>query len=242
MKNNIKIIAQARGIQLKELRKYVNLSQSTFSLLVNGKRNLDIVTLDKLCDILQCSRSQILGEESVDNIIHNSYIGKIKENNVSLLRMKNEMSQKDIAQELGITAAMLSMIENRKISIPKKIQLQLASIFDCNINDLFISEVEKNIESIGNDNVDDNIESKDNNENYYIDIALEILDEIEEEKGIDIPREDKVEIVKQIYDLIKKINNNKYSKIELIKSFDQNSEKVIIEGVNIPKLLISKLK
>jgi transcriptional regulator with XRE-family HTH domain len=156
--------------------------------------------------------------------------------------MKNEMSQKDIAQELGITAAMLSMIENRKISIPKKIQLQLASIFDCNINDLFISEVEKNIESIGNDNVDDNIESKDNNENYYIDIALEILDEIEEEKGIDIPREDKVEIVKQIYDLIKKINNNKYSKIELIKSFDQNSEKVIIEGVNIPKLLISKLK
>ncbi len=120
MKNNIKIIAQARGIQLKELRKYVNLSQSTFSLLVNGKRNLDIVTLDKLCDILQCSRSQILGEESVDNIIHNSYIGKIKENNVSLLRMKNEMSQKDIAQELGITVAMLSMIENRKISIPKK--------------------------------------------------------------------------------------------------------------------------
>lgn len=241
MKNNIKIIAQARAIQLKELRKYVNLSQSTFSLLANGKRNLDIVTLDKLCDILQCSRSQILGEESIDNIIRNSYIGKIKENNVSLLRMRNEMSQKDLAQELGITAAMLSMIENCKISIPKKIQLQLVSTFDCNINDLFIYEVEKNIESIGNDNVDDNIESKDNNENYYIDIALEIIDEIEEEKGIDIPREDKVEIVKQIYDLIKKINNKKYSKIELIKSFDQNSEKVIIKGVNIPKLLISKL-
>ncbi|MDB2550931.1 helix-turn-helix transcriptional regulator, partial [Rickettsiales bacterium] len=63
MKNNIKIIAQARGIKLSKLRQYVNMSSSTFSLLVNNKREIDPNTLNTLSDVLSCTPEEILGEK-----------------------------------------------------------------------------------------------------------------------------------------------------------------------------------
>lgn len=160
MKNNIKIIAQARGIKLSKLRQYVNMSSSTFSLLVNNKREIDPNTLNTLSDVLSCTPEEILGE---------------KDFNIKLLSSKDVKNKSNINEE-------------------------------------------------------------------YIDLALEIIYDIEEERGIDINKGNKVRIIKEIYLMIEDFYNENTSKFEIVEKITNDMENPIIEGVNMPKLIISKIK
>jgi DNA-binding Xre family transcriptional regulator len=147
MKNNIKSIAKKKGVKLQDLMMKTNLSSSTFSMMVNGKRPIDPENMIEICKFLDCSEDEILNTEDDETL-------------------------------------------NEK----------------------------------------------------YIDLALEIIYDIEEEKGLYINKKNKIKIIKEIYSLVEDFYDKKVNKIEIAEKIASDVENPIIEGVNIPKLIISKIR
>jgi transcriptional regulator with XRE-family HTH domain len=71
MKNNIKNIANIKGLKLNAIAEQLNISKSYFSLMISGHKKIPQHILDKLSDLFGCTYDQILGNREVDDNVAN---------------------------------------------------------------------------------------------------------------------------------------------------------------------------
>lgn len=64
MKNRINEIRDERGLSYEDLAELTGLSPSYVSLMARGKRNISLKNLEKLAGALECSPTDLIGEET----------------------------------------------------------------------------------------------------------------------------------------------------------------------------------
>lgn len=103
MTNRLKEIRQKNCLTLEKLGQKVNIPKNTLSRYESGKREPKIETWKKLADYFNVSTSYLMGLNS------NSFGNRIKE-----LRIKNGLSQTELADKTGVSEQAISFYENGK--------------------------------------------------------------------------------------------------------------------------------
>ena len=62
-------LRKENNISQKEISEYLNLDETNYSKIENGKRKLNVSALDKLCLLYGCSPEYLLGESDEYNLI-----------------------------------------------------------------------------------------------------------------------------------------------------------------------------
>ncbi len=63
--------------------------------------------------------------------------------NIKLERIKRNIKQKELADELGITTQYLRLIELGKVDIRRNLMIKIAKILNVSIQELFFSEIKE---------------------------------------------------------------------------------------------------
>ena len=101
--NRLKEIRQKNCLTLEKLGQKVNIPKNTLSRYESGKREPKIETWKKLADYFNVSTSYLMG------LNNNSFGNRIKE-----LRIKNGLSQGDLAEKIGVKANTICQYEKGK--------------------------------------------------------------------------------------------------------------------------------
>ena len=80
MKNNIKTIADIKGIKMSSLASRLNISNSYMSNIASGRNEIQPKLLEKLSSILNCSKDQIMGLEDISESIYSVNIHDFNRN------------------------------------------------------------------------------------------------------------------------------------------------------------------
>lgn len=103
MTNRLKELRQKNNLTLEKLGQKVNIPKNTLSRYESGKCEPKIETWKKLADYFNVSTSYLMGLNS------NSFGNRIKE-----LRIKNGLSQTELADKTGVSEQAISFYENGK--------------------------------------------------------------------------------------------------------------------------------
>ena len=63
VKLRLKELRKEGQITQEQLAKYLNVDQSMITKLENGTRNLNIMLIDRICNLFGCSEAYLLGED-----------------------------------------------------------------------------------------------------------------------------------------------------------------------------------
>lgn len=143
--NKLKDIRNLRNLHQDELGEIVGLTGMFISLLENGKRGFTQETTNKFCAALKCSRGQLFGEESLENIIKES---------LDTVKLESPNVPK------------LVVVSENKYPINDEYIEYATEIIDQNFDDNFLSKKEKskmltNIYKIAYDYHENNLDMED---------------------------------------------------------------------------------
>lgn len=122
MSNRLKEIRQKNCLTLEKLGQKVNIPKNTLSRYESGKREPKIETWKKLADYFNVSTSYLMGLNS------NSFGNRIKE-----LRIKNGLSQAELAEKIGVKDNTICQYEKGKRHPNDKIWRKIADCFNVSI-------------------------------------------------------------------------------------------------------------
>lgn len=120
--NRIKELRKSHGLSQTELARETGISNQAVSFYENGKRQPKIETWQKLADYFNVSTRYLMGLNS------NDFGNRIKE-----LRIKNGLSQGDLAEKIGVKANTICQYEKGKRHPNDKIWQKLADCFNVSI-------------------------------------------------------------------------------------------------------------
>lgn len=211
--NKIKEIRKIRGLSQKELAKMIDSTSVNISYLEISKRGLSQKWLDKLSKALNCTKAQLLGEQSIEQL------GKppkeIKENQRILLytaRTKKSLSINELAKKLGVPRSTIWAFENGKASISDELIKRIAEALNVSLE----SETKEESPPPSIQLVSDNpYPITENYLKYSMDIYSRVIGSnphFEEEKAAFL-----YEIYKIVYDFFEKEHHqdNEISKLDL---------------------------
>lgn len=132
----LKDIREDNDINQEQMAKILGVNRSTYSLWELG---INIIPLKSLCDFadyFNSSLDYILGlsnNKSSKNLIKGLDL-KILGNNIKAIRIKNNLSQENIAEILGVTQACITRYEKGIINISVSNLYKFAKEFKISIN------------------------------------------------------------------------------------------------------------
>jgi len=136
--NRLKDIREDNDINQEKMSEILGINRSTYSLWELG---INIIPLKSLCDFadyFDFSLDYVLGLTN-DRKSKSSIKGidlKVLGNNMKLIRTKNNLSQENIAELLGVTQACITRYEKGLISISVPNLYKFAKEFKISINEL----------------------------------------------------------------------------------------------------------
>ena len=136
--SRLKDIREDNDINQEKMSEILGVNRSTYSLWELG---INIIPLKSLCDFadyFNFSLDYVLGLTN-DRKSKNSIKGidlKVLGNNMKLIRTKNNLSQENIAELLGVTQACITRYEKGIISISVPNLYKFAKEFKISINEL----------------------------------------------------------------------------------------------------------
>jgi len=136
--NRLKDIREDNDINQEKMSEILGVNRSTYSLWELG---INIIPLKSLCDFadyFDFSLDYVLGLTN-DRKSKSSIKGidlKVLGNNMKLIRTKNNLSQENIAELLGVTQACITRYEKGLISISVPNLYKFAKEFKISINEL----------------------------------------------------------------------------------------------------------
>ena len=136
--NRLKDIREDNDINQEKMSEILGVNRSTYSLWELG---INIIPLKSLCDFadyFDFSLDYVLGLTN-DRKSKSSIKGidlKVLGNNMKLIRTKNNLSQENIAELLGVTQACITRYEKGLISISVPNLYKFAKEFKVSINEL----------------------------------------------------------------------------------------------------------
>ncbi len=145
--NMIRFLRLKRGITQEELAERLGVEKASIYNWEVGKVIPRMKHLKKLSEIFEVPVYDLLREGPVGNIFNSSAVmGKIK-----LLRKMHGLSQKELADRVGVTVGAVSKWE-RGLSLPDKVHLKkLSEIFNVPVSEFFAGKsvtVQSNVEEV----------------------------------------------------------------------------------------------
>lgn len=134
----LKNIREDNDIKQETLANILGVNRSTYSLWELG---INIIPLDKLCKFaahFNTSIDYVLGltkDKTCHTIIKN-FNPKIIGNNIKTLRLKQNLSQENVAKVLGVTQACIVRYEKGLIHISVENLYKYSKLFKVSMNDL----------------------------------------------------------------------------------------------------------
>lgn len=136
--NRLKDIREDNDISQEEMADILGINRSTYSLWELGINVIQLKALCNFADYFDCSIDYVLGLTKNKNK-HNLIKGldlKVIGNNLKQLRIKNKLSQLNVADLLGVSQACIVRYEKGLICISTQNVYKLAKEFKVSINDL----------------------------------------------------------------------------------------------------------
>lgn len=130
-----------RGISTPKLAEELGIAKSTISQYENNKRSPDGYILAKLAEYFNVSVEYLLGKTDIPDRIteantdsaHSKELEKFK-TRIKELRQKNNLTQKELGEKLGLTESTVSLYEAGKRKPDPSTLVKLANIFDVSID------------------------------------------------------------------------------------------------------------
>ena len=129
--NNIREIRKIRRLSQKELAEIIGTSSVNISYLEIKKRGLSEVWIEKLSKALNCTKAQLLGEQSIEDL--GRLPKDIKNEQRSLIykfRVNKGLSINEIAKKLGVPRSTIWAFENGKASISEGLIKRIFEVLD----------------------------------------------------------------------------------------------------------------
>ena len=87
----LKNLRKENNYTKKEIADYLEIDQNHLSNIENGKRNISIDMVEKLCNLYNCSFEYLLGETDTYKKIKISFRGNKSNNDLNLIAKMNEI-------------------------------------------------------------------------------------------------------------------------------------------------------
>lgn len=211
--NKIKEIRKIRHLSQKELADIVGTTSVNISYLEISRRGLSEKWIEKLSKALNCTKAQLLGEQSIEDLgIAPKDLKNYQRNLLFNLRIKNGLSSSELAKKVGVSKTTIWDFENGKASISDDLVKKIAEALN-EPYETFLKKIPPTPQlSIASDNPYPITEK-------YLKYSMEIYDQVigsnlhfEEEKIAIL-----YEVYKIVYDFFEKEHHpeNEINKIDL---------------------------
>ena len=144
----IKDFRSKLGLQAKKLAELLSISPTYLNLIESGKRRIDGELLLKVCTELRIEMSDLIDDKLVDlenskkAIIKNTNIKDLKKTNLKIgpkikaFRRQLGIQANKLAEQIGISASYLNLIESGKRNIDGNLIIKICSELRINVSDL----------------------------------------------------------------------------------------------------------
>ena len=144
----IKDFRSKLGLQAKKLAELLSISPTYLNLIESGKRRIDGELLLKVCTELRIEMSDLIDDKLVDlenskkAIIKNTNINYLKKTNLKIgpkikaFRRQLGIQANKLAEQIGISASYLNLIESGKRNIDSNLIIKICSELRINVSDL----------------------------------------------------------------------------------------------------------
>ena len=134
--NRLKDIREDNDINQEKMSEILGVNRSTYSLWELGINIIPIKYLSKFSDYFNCSIDYALGLSNNKNteILKKGFDRKILGNNLKKIRLKNDLSQENIANIIGVSQACITRYEKGLIDISTSNLYKFAKYFNCSMN------------------------------------------------------------------------------------------------------------
>ena len=146
------------GLQAKKLAELLSISPAYLNLIESGKRRIDGELLLKVCNELRIEMSDLIDDKLVDlenskkAIIKNINVTDLKKTNLKIgpkikaFRRQLGIQANKLADQIGISASYLNLIESGKRNIDSNLIIKICSELRINVSDL-TSKSDLNLEN-----------------------------------------------------------------------------------------------
>jgi len=136
------------GLQAKKLAELLSISPTYLNLIESGKRRIDGELLLKVCNELRIEMSDLINDKMVDlenskkAIIKNTNVTDLKKINLKIgpkikaFRRQLGIQANKLAEQIGISASYLNLIESGKRNIDSNLIIKICSELRINVSDL----------------------------------------------------------------------------------------------------------
>jgi len=94
----IKKLRLQKGLNQVDIYTKIGLSSSYYSEIENGKKNVTIETLEKICKVLDISMSEFFADDTEKVVIDNEIIKIIKESHVTPAQLRKALKLIDVLE------------------------------------------------------------------------------------------------------------------------------------------------
>ena len=140
---NIKSIREDNDLSQKEIANILNVSRSTYSLWKLRINTIPLSYLYKFATYFGISIDYVLGNRRCKKKNHNSFDLKVIGKNIKRYRLKNHISQENLAILLNVSQPCIVRYEKGLIEISTTNIYKLAKIFNISIDKLIDNTLEK---------------------------------------------------------------------------------------------------
>ena len=125
--DSLRILREQNGLNQKDIASILNITQPNYSRWETNEKVIPLTKLNHLCNYFHLNMDYLFGLDKKkvmqsDNILDKKLIGR----NLKMFRIKNNLTQKDIANFLNTTQSTIWAYENGKTLILTSFVYQLA--------------------------------------------------------------------------------------------------------------------
>ena len=125
--DSLRILREQNGLNQKDVASILNITQPNYSRWETNEKVIPLTKLNHLCNYFHLNIDYLLGLDK-KKIMHDNNIldKKLIGHNLKMFRIKNNLTQKDIANFLNTTQSTIWAYENGKTLILTSFVYQLA--------------------------------------------------------------------------------------------------------------------
>lgn len=116
---NLKRIRESYDLTQREMAKLLNISKSSYNYFETGEQIIPLKHLNNFCNTFHVSMDYVCGLTKINTKINKKYrLNKVTIGlNLKKIRLKNKLTQKELAKILNTTQSNISAYENGKTLI-----------------------------------------------------------------------------------------------------------------------------
>lgn len=217
--HKLKEIRKLRGLSQKELAKLAGTSSVNISYLEIKRRGMSERWIEKLSEVLHCTKAQLLGEEPLEGLSKlPQEIQQDQRTFLHTIRSKKGLSINELAKMIGVSRQLLWKFENGKSTLSENVLSKVAEALNVSVE--YLTTGKESAEAKKPEQKFNVVSSNDYPiKDEYLGHAMEIVDEMIDHDFHS--REEKTHILSEVYKLVYDFYENNDDKKDFVKEIEQ---------------------